>query len=240
MFRIKMVFGACNWPITCLKWKKYSLLVNGLLNVCPLLSILPTTNHAWIQWIRKVKKSEKTKKVALSVYRHGSLINHSADQHWTRFSSSLKSLGVKKKKSKKYQNNFQMTRKWWYGRNLSITYVHKLLFWKMDESQHDKTNKMTLRPAKTKISLGIRPVWSVFADRMTKAWVLSYQLSASEDWSDWAHAQADLSLRWEHMPFCWFCHDAAQIFAYFSLTYFPLFVVLYKASKRRRGNMLLC
>ena len=24
---------------------------------------------------------------------------------------------------------------------------------------HDKTNKMTMRPAKTQISLGIRPVW---------------------------------------------------------------------------------
>ena len=26
------------------------------------------------------------------------------------------------------------------------------------ESRHDKTNKMTVRPAKTQISLGIRPV----------------------------------------------------------------------------------
>ena len=30
-------------------------------------------------------------------------------------------------------------------------------------------------------------------------------------WSDWADAQADLSLRWAHMPFCWFCHEAAHI-----------------------------
>ena len=33
----------------------------------------------------------------------------------------------------------------------------------------------------------------------------------SEDWSDWADAQADPSLRWAHMPFCWFCHEAAQM-----------------------------
>ena len=26
----------------------------------------------------------------------------------------------------------------------------------------------------------------------------------SEDWSEWADAQADLSLRWAHMPFRWF------------------------------------
>ena len=29
----------------------------------------------------------------------------------------------------------------------------------------DKINKMTVHPAKTKISLGIRPVWSVFTGR---------------------------------------------------------------------------
>ena len=29
-------------------------------------------------------------------------------------------------------------------------------------------------------------------------------------WSDWADAQADLSLRWAHWSFCWFCHEAAQ------------------------------
>ena len=28
------------------------------------------------------------------------------------------------------------------------------------EPRHDKTNKMTVHPAKTQISLGIRPVWS--------------------------------------------------------------------------------
>ena len=27
------------------------------------------------------------------------------------------------------------------------------------EPPHDKTNKMNVRPAKTQISLGIRPVW---------------------------------------------------------------------------------
>ena len=30
-------------------------------------------------------------------------------------------------------------------------------------------------------------------------------------WSDWADAQADLSLRLAHKPFCWFCHEAAQL-----------------------------
>ena len=25
------------------------------------------------------------------------------------------------------------------------------------------------------------------------------------------HAQADLRLRWAHMPFCWFCHVATHL-----------------------------
>ena len=37
------------------------------------------------------------------------------------------------------------------------------------EPPHVKTNKMTMRPAKTQISLGIRPVWSVLAVCMTNA-----------------------------------------------------------------------
>ena len=30
-------------------------------------------------------------------------------------------------------------------------------------------------------------------------------------WSNWAYAQADLSLRWAQRSFCWFCHEAAHI-----------------------------
>ena len=52
----------------------------------------------------------------------------------------------------------------------------------------------------------------IVAVHMKKAWVLSYPLSAQRRlWSDWADAQADLSLRWAHIPFCWFCHVVAQI-----------------------------
>ena len=58
---------------------------------------------------------------------------------------------------------------------------------------HDKTNKMTLRPAKTQISLGIRPIWS--ESSLCARWVAkkpSFLHADSEDWSDWAGAQADL------------------------------------------------
>ena len=44
----------------------------------------------------------------------------------------------------------------------------------INEPRQDKTNKTSVRQAKTQISLGIR----VFAVRMKKPWVLSYPLSA--------------------------------------------------------------
>ena len=61
---------------------------------------------------------------------------------------------------------------------------------------------------------------TVFAVRMKKAWVLSYPLSAQRRlWSDWADAQADLSLHWVHSHFVGFVmsrlsfpHDMAQLY----------------------------
>ena len=44
---------------------------------------------------------------------------------------------------------------------MNIYYDYELIY----EPPYDKTNKMTVRPAKTQISLGIRPVWSVFTVR---------------------------------------------------------------------------
>ena len=76
-----------------------------------------------------------------------------------------------------------------------------------------KPTQWHVYPANTQISLGIRPIWSVFSVRMKKAWVLSYPPSAQRRlWSVWADAQADLSLRWAHMPFSWFCHQVAHLF----------------------------
>ena len=52
------------------------------------------------------------------------------------------------------------------------------------------------------ISLGILPVWS--ESSLCAQWVakdLSFLHADSEDWSDWADAKADLSLRWAHTHF---------------------------------------
>ena len=74
-----------------------------------------------------------------------------------------------------------------------------------NEPQHDKANIMSVRPAKTQINLGIRPVWSessLCAQRVAKD--PNYLHADSADWSDWADAQADLSLRWAHTHFVGF------------------------------------
>ena len=68
-----------------------------------------------------------------------------------------------------------------------------------------KRTKWHVRPAKTRISWGIRPVWS---QSSLPAWrnlgSLATHWAHSEDWSDWADAQADLSLRWAHNHFVGF------------------------------------
>ena len=53
----------------------------------------------------------------------------------------------------------------------------------------------------------------VFAVRMKKAWVLSYPMSAQRRlWSDWADAQADLSLCWAHTHFVGFVMSRLILF----------------------------
>ena len=87
-----------------------------------------------------------------------------------------------------------------------------------------KPTKWHVRPAKTQISLGVRPVWSessldaqadmssLCAQRVAKD--PSFLKPTAKTLLDWADAQADLSLRWAHMPLCWFCHEAAHLAQY--------------------------
>ena len=102
------------------------------------------------------------------------------------------------------------------------------LVWKVIyEPPHDKTNKMTVRPATTQISLRVRPVWSVFPVRMKNPWVLRYPLSAKRRlWSDWADAQAELSLRRAHSHFVGFVMRRLKYIN--QLTYGNLFWILWR------------
>ena len=82
--------------------------------------------------------------------------------------------------------------------------------------RHDKTNKMSVHPAKTQISLGIRQVWS---ESSLSAWRKLGSLA-----THWAQAKTLIRLGgcpgWSEsslgaQSFCWFCHEAAQ-FSQFS------------------------
>ena len=86
-----------------------------------------------------------------------------------------------------------------------------MTFWKWAASWQNQQNDCV--PGEDPDQPGHLPsLIRVFAVRMKKAWVLSYPLSTQRRlWSDWANAQADLSLCRVHMPFCWFCYEAAQI-----------------------------
>ena len=56
------------------------------------------------------------------------------------------------------------------------------------EPRHDKTNKMAVRPAKTQISLGIRPVWSecsLFAWRKLGSLATHWAHSEDSDQTGW-------------------------------------------------------
>ena len=80
------------------------------------------------------------------------------------------------------------------------------MFWIIQLSRlMTKPIKWHVRKAKTQIRLGIRPVWSESSlCTWRKLGSLATNWEHSGDWSDWADAQADLSLRWAHSHFVGF------------------------------------
>ena len=95
-----------------------------------------------------------------------------------------------------------------------------------------KPTKWHVRPAKTQISLGICP----HEDTLDPYPSIE---RSSKTWSDWVDAQADLSLRWAHTQFCWFCHVVPQFYWQFkakircSNFQFNIFSLLYRLGRRR-------
>ena len=72
-----------------------------------------------------------------------------------------------------------------------------------------KPTKWSVCLPKTQISLGIRPIWSE-SSHCTQ-FVAEDPMFLHADSEERADAQADLSLHWVHMSFCWVCHEVAQI-----------------------------
>ena len=128
-----------------------------------------------------------------------------------------------------------------YPQHMFLEDYRKLSF----EPPHDKTNEMACAPSEDSDQPGHPPsLISVFAVRMEKAWVLSCPLSAQwRLWSDWADAQAaqsDQSLRWAHMPLCWFCRGAAHFIIIEYLPYlFERLLVFVGMQGGKRGCCLL-
>ena len=101
------------------------------------------------------------------------------------------------------------------GKQLYQRNTRKVSKWSENEPPCDKTNKLACAPSEDSDQPGHPPsLIRVFAVRMKKALVLSYQLSAQwRLWSDWADAQADLSLRWAHSHFVGFVMRLLKCFA---------------------------
>ena len=80
-----------------------------------------------------------------------------------------------------------------------------------NEPPHDKTNNVVLRPVKTQISLGTRPVWS---ESSLSAWKILGSLAthwAHSEYSDRTGHPGWFSSSLGAHSFCWFCHEAAQM-----------------------------
>ena len=111
-------------------------------------------------------------------------------------------------------SDWAMPRLIWVFARRTGHFVILRLIWEMTfEPQHNKTNKMVCGPSEDSDQPGHLP-------SLIRAFAVcsmgSKGLSASSGgqqrlWSDWADAQADLSLRWAHMSFCRFCHEAAHL-----------------------------
>ena len=105
------------------------------------------------------------------------------------------------------------------------------------EPPHDKTNKMACVPSEDSDQPGHPPkLIRVFALRVKKAWVLSYPLSASKDWSDWVDAQADLSLRWAHSHFAGFVVRRLKYLPYLFLWVFTKKIDVNKMFSNKNAN----
>ena len=92
------------------------------------------------------------------------------------------------------------------------------VLWYLSRSM-TKPTKWHVHPAKTQISLGICLVWSE-SSRCAQWKGKDLKVSSCRQqrlWSEWADAQADLSQRWPHMSFCWFCHVQAHFIKSISL-----------------------
>ena len=124
-----------------------------------------------------------------------------------------------------------------FTRTSSPTLVISMILCKKIEPWHDKTNKMAVRPAKTQIRLGIRPVWS---EASLSAWRKFGSLA-----THWVQAKTLIRLGgcpgWSEsslgaQSLCWFCHVTAHMQHNIEVTYSHLFRYTYSTGTGGAGG----
>ena len=104
----------------------------------------------------------------------------------------------------------------------------------------NKTNKMACALSEDSDQPGHLPSLNrVFTACMKKHWVLSYVMSTQwRLWSDWADAQADLSLRWAHSRFVALSWGNSMWIVRMLLFLLPLILnVLIGSAQNERNNL---
>ena len=93
-------------------------------------------------------------------------------------------------------------------------HMKSCLLSKTNELEHDKTNKMTCAPSEDSDQPGHLP--SLISLRCLHEGTMGHTLPTECTGKTLIRlcwwAQADLSLSWAHMSFCWFCRPVTQIF----------------------------
>ena len=109
--------------------------------------------------------------------------------------------------------------RWRHWQDCVNVQTRLIILWpdKPYEPTHDKTNKMTVRPAKTQISQAICPVWS--ESSLCAQWEAKSQSFRHVDREDSNQTGRMPRLIWifagrtyDHLPYCWFCHVVAQLY----------------------------
>ena len=99
-------------------------------------------------------------------------------------------------------------------------------FYMSYEPPRDKTNNVAMRPAKTQIRLGIRPVWS--ESSLCAQWVAKGPSFLHAD------AQADLSLRWAHTHFVGFVTRRLICYRLLKVLYAKIKIIICHRQKNKR------
>ena len=94
---------------------------------------------------------------------------------------------------------------------------------KVFEPWRDKTNKLSVCPAKTRISL-----CAEWVDKDP-----SFLHAGSEDWLDWVDTQADLSLRWVHTHFVGFFTRRLILSLPLAYNYLKMLILMLESQKAK-------